>query len=348
MKNSLLSDQMIWSDISGEWSLITDKMSKVMDACRETTTINTILANAPADVGGTIEFLHSIADAENLYYQFQVFFRFTDGIHYEADEFIDIPFTQKLRSVLEKVYEVNPKDFRTKNNFLFIPCGNSMEELLIGMVSVESLKESYKTMIDSIDDDVIENDLVEVFETADYWARQYELAAEIREIHNEYIEAYANEWVTLPADKRLSILNEYAVKVGKVIDERNWFTRLFSHELISKVEWSINDPNYNSESTAYAYTRSLSRDGKIYINSDAITNTTKYDLEFLLNTVTHETRHQYQGQAKYRPKTFEIPTTITDNWLHDYSIEYYIRPWEIDARAFAALSLSYKKGTSHE
>lgn len=57
--------------------------------------------------------------------------------------------------------------------------------------------------------------------------------------------------------------------------------------------------------------------------------------------MAHETRHQYQGQAKNSPKTFEILISITDTWLNDYTISYYVRPWEIDARAFAALSQSF-------
>ena len=65
------------------------------------------------------------------------------------------------------------------------------------------------------------------------------------------------------------------------------------------------------------------------------------DLELTLNLVAHETRHLYQGQAKKDPEAFDIPVLITDTWITNEEIVYQRKPWEIDARAFAALTASY-------
>lgn len=85
--------------------------------------MNDILRNAPSDVGGTVAFYKSMTDTENIYSQWQELYKFANGIHYEVAELIDIPFVQKLQPILEDLYNLNPKDFRTKKDFLFIPMG---------------------------------------------------------------------------------------------------------------------------------------------------------------------------------------------------------------------------------
>lgn len=339
--SSLISDQGVWVKISAKWSGMTSAIAKIVDACKAIETINNILESSPLDMGGVIAFPHTVYKAEELYHIFQVLFHFVDGIHYEIGELVDNPFMQKIQGLIEEVYELDPKDFRTQRDFLIFSCGNSLEEVLVEMISTEELEESYTTMIKNLNEDFIEEDLLDAFQVADYWKEQYGLAGEIREIHSRYVKSYKEEWENLSPEGKLAVLNEYAVEIGVVLDKRSWITRVVDHEIIVEVNWNIKDPRAEGYQTAYAYTYSRSRDGLIYLNVDAMTDTSKYDLEFLLNVITHETRHQYQGQAKYDANTFEIPTIITDTWWAEENTNYYTRPWEIDARAFAAITSSY-------
>lgn len=79
---------------------------------------------------------------------------------------------------------------------------------------------------------------------------------------------------------------------------------------------------------------------KIYI-SDKYGNSPYplYNLPSVVTTVTHEARHQYQGQAYDDPKQYKLPNYEQTEWFDRINHpDYWIRPWEIDARAYSGLT----------
>lgn len=221
---------------------------------------------------------------------------------------------------------------------MFFKSGSSLQNLLLEMVDGEALRQSYEAMIAELDTDEPSETFVEEIETANYWSVQFEKAATIRDIANEFLEKHEDEWENYSADEKITRLNEYAHQIGDVLDEKRWYDFCENTNTVVAVRWNVDAPNY-SASVAYGYTYPEARDGYVYINSDAVTDTDQYTLPFVLDTVTHETRHQYQGQAHHSPGRFNLPEDCQTEWFdwNKYK-KYWIRPWEIDARAFAALT----------
>ncbi len=333
--NSFTSDQDNWITISAELYK-ESRVYRYMDAVREIERTNEILRNAPSDVGGTVAFYKSMTDAENIYSQWQELYKFANGIHYEVAELIDMPFVQKLQPILEDLYNLNPKDFRTKKDFLFIPRGSSLEDVLIDMVENEKLKKSYQTMIEDLDYDEIDSSLLETIEIANYWAQQFEEAAQIRVIAKQYTDLYEEGWKELTADEKLVILNNYALDIGEVLDEKRWYEFWGHKPIVVSVDWDVNNPYVDMVEKADEYkdvagnSYPLLREGNIYINQRAQGNDSLYDFAFVLDTVTHETRHLYQGQARYDREKFGLPEVIGSEWHFDENIkpDYWLQPWK--------------------
>lgn len=213
------------------------------------------------------------------------------------------------------------------------------------MVENEKLKNSYQTMIDELDNDEIDSSILETIEIANYWTQQFEEAAQIRIIAQNYTALYEENWNDYTADEKMVILNDYAVEIGQVLDEKRWYEFCWHKPIVVSVDWDINDPNYQAkdnenEDKVAGYSAPMSRNGCIYINYEALENESLYDFSFLLKTVTHETRHLYRGQAKFDMEKFGLPEVIGSEWHFDENIkpDYWLQPWEIDARAFAAIT----------
>lgn len=338
---SFVSDQGLWVDLAGTWSnRIT--VNNYVDGVRAAEEINHILREAPADVGGEIAFSYTVADAEKLYRDWHILHKFTNGIHYEAVELIDAPFVQKMDPIMQSVYDLNPKDFRTEKNFLFFSRGSSLQDVLLDMVNTEELKVSFASMIGELDNDKPDTLLVEVVSTANYWMVQFEKASEIRSIATDFLAEHEKNWAGYTSERKLELLNEYGLQVGDVLDEHRWYDFFGGKDTVTSIDWNIDDTNpHGKSSTAYGYTYAESRNGKIYINFEATTNTDMYSLPFLLDTITHESRHQNQGQSHNDPKRFNLPKYNQTEWFDRIKYpdeKYWIRPWEIDARAFSALT----------
>lgn len=84
---------------------------------------------------------------------------------------------------------------------------------------------------------------------------------------------------------------------------------------------------------------------KILIAPEFVNDPTgMYSVDKLIDTLTHEMRHQYQEYQEWKFST-DLPTDLISPWSFwnyisssdDYD-EYYRQPVEADAKAFAALS----------
>lgn len=340
--NSFVSEQKRWIDIA-YWVADRSNISKYIEAAEAVEKVNAILGSAPQDVGGGIGFRYSKKFAENLYYQWQDLCKFTDGIHYEITELIDVPFTQKVSVLLNNLYDLNPKNFKTSEKILFVPIGSSLEKLLINMVDDEKLKQSYKSMVDNLNDDNISLSLIECIEVANYWADQFDKSEKIQTIAEEYMELYNEKWKEYSEEEKLSIINKYAIDIGTILNEKG---KKRTKQAKIQVDWNVNNPDYvNDENSKYERGKTGAIEvtgevnGMIYINYEW-TNKSSTGFEMILNVVTHEVRHTYQGQVFYTQQKWDVPESIANKWSFDKEAEtdYWRRYWEIDARGFAAIS----------
>ena len=259
--------------------------------------------------------------------------------------------------LLDDLYSLQLKNFKTDKLFGVLPIGSSLDELLIDMVENAELKKSYEGLIDTLKNDEIEATLEETIAVANYWADQFEKAERIQAIAEEYMTLYDAGWENYSEEERLDILNEYATQIGTILNEIEGEKQ---KEAQISVDWDINDPEYSTDtnqedengSAAWFMTNGMVN-GQIYVNYEK-TNDSSSDLEFVLETVTHEVRHLYQGQAYYEGDRFGVPESIEDEWKISDKKEddkedgkefdywsYWRKPREMDARAFASVSQAY-------
>lgn len=337
--NTFISDQENW--VSTAYSLYSKPILAYVDAVEAMVKANQILRDAPAEAGGSIPFSCPVTEAERLYSKWQDLCDFTNGIHYEAADLIDVPFTQNMGALIESLYDLQPKNFKTEKSFFSFEKEYSLEELLIEMEENAELKKSYESMINDLDTDTIDVSLKESIELADYWANQFEQAKEISQIAKKYTDEHKDEWENYTDEKKLEVLEEYAIEIGAVMYDGNVFEELFNKSVADSVSWDTDDQNERSQEDiekARGYTYPLSLDGYIYINQNAKTSTNEYDFDSLLETVTHETRHLYQGYA-YKEDCFDVPESLKNDWnMRRYIADkYWTSLWEVDARAYAAI-----------
>ena len=98
-------------------------------------------------------------------------------------------------------------------------------------------------------------------------------------------------------------------------------------------------PNNPPTSLKWGYTYPTNKDGIAYMNDAFGSGDPKvFDINNMLNTLTHEVRHQYQQQAATDTGRFGSES-IAGLWdMSKQGTVYHLMPIEIDARAFAALT----------
>lgn len=343
---TFISDQPDWLIPAEIWNGMNEHTSNNFEpALTAAENVNDTLGTAD-DLGGPITIGITQAELVKLREDFMVIKSFIDGIHYEVAELIDVPFTQKLEPVLQQSYDLNPESFRTEKDFFSIPRGESLQELISSVIVDETTKSKILAMIETLDGDEISQDLKDAIADARFWAEEFEKAEVISAIQQRFYEEHADEWDSLSKDERIELLEEYAIEIGRVLDEKQWYEFFRGNEILSDVRWHSENPESGSP-TAFGYTYSARRDGIIYINDDFATgNPPKYDFSKVINTVTHETRHQYQNQVVHNTERFDTPSSIVsrldrDNAINTGSPTYWEKPIEVDARGFAALCSFY-------
>lgn len=303
--------------------------------------INNILAGAPSDVGGLIVIDIRRNELEDLRSRRLDLKKFADGIHYEVAELIDVPFSLSLEVLMQDVYDLSPKDFRTESNLLMFETGASLESLLLNTFTNSTLKNDYINQVKMLDEDVPVQDFKDTIQDAKYWQKEFEKADEIHLIADEFFAEHDATWENKTKDEKKELLNEYCIEIGRVMDEKKWSELFRGNQIGQQLYWISEDINGNTASTAYGFTYPESCDGKVYISdSFGIGGSPEYDLEKVLNTVTHETRHQFQAFAVDNSDRYDLPIELQTNWTMKYNkaIKYWFKPIEIDARAFAALA----------
>jgi uncharacterized protein YdaT len=250
---------------------------------------------------------------------------------------------------MDEAYNLSPKHFRTKGNVLGIKRGNSLEDLVVSTISDPALQKDFQEKTSRLDNDKPGQNLCDALSDAKFWAKEFTKASKIRDLQEEFIKQHAAEWDNVSADDRLRLLRDYAISVGKALDEKGFWDWFRGNPIATDVRWFTQDPGAANPPTppydpgqpmriTWGYTYSGSRDGVTYLNNAfGVGDPKVFDLSKVLNTTTHEIRHQYQQHAVNDPKRFGS-TSIANLWGAQQGSDYWIRPIEIDARAFAALS----------
>lgn len=318
-------------------------VDEMLPAWRAVEMVNNILSLAPSEMWGEIPINLTEAKIREFGDHWMIMKEFADSIHYEAEELIDVPFIQSLNGVLSDVYGLDPKDIKVNKKFLgFIPyAGDNLWELISDVINDETLKNDLLDKFEELDSDEISDEFQQIIVNANYWAGEFDKAEKIRNLQQDFLDQYEENWLNMTPEERKKVLNEYAVKVGRCYDDpKRW---RIPKKIVSGLEVDSEDDGYG-----YTYSRSPTNN-RIYVsgafmdsdNSELLS----YNLQKALNTVNHESRHQYQGEAAYlNPQRYNLPSNIKDEWnqafdgYKDPGYDYWRSPIEVDARAIAALA----------
>jgi len=170
---------------------------------------------------------------------------------------------------------------------------------------------------------------IEFFEDKQYLSEVDELRInDTAEIMAEcFPEGVIVNWSEFSLEEKTEILNEYYVKAGENlgIDTKGVI-----------VEPMTSEPG----KIAFGYNNG---DGYIHLNEAVLDTPGMFGQ--ILDTVTHEMRHQFQNDVLMNPSNFsDIPNNVVENWEYefnhyispDYDYQgYYEQAIECDARDFA-------------
>lgn len=335
--SDLVSDMSSWIDPPArQWNSVGGQNDNLEYALAAAQDANSLLSTARPEVGSTIPLAISNADLEEIRRRRIICKTFTDGIHYEVAELVDEPFSLALEPVINAVYDLNPKDFKVKRGIFGWGKADTLEDLLIDTIQDTSLKEAFEKQCKNLDEDEVSAGLKEALKEAKFWEKEFEKAREIEAIAQTFYDKYSAQWDSMTQAEQIDALKKYSTQISDIMDARKWYEPFRKH-IVFDVQWATQDTYGSGSSGAYGYTYS-SQPGIIYINDSFGTgNPPQFDLQKLINTVTHETRHQYQTEAVNNPDRFNVPTNMQTDWS-SRPIDYWTRPIEIDARAFAGMA----------
>jgi len=136
--------------------------------------------------------------------------------------------------------------------------------------------------------------------------------------------------------ERKAIIETYARRIGEIL----YGNKGFWDKVLGKNPSIIKELKYDANGYGVSY-----GNGTIAISPSFITDPTgNYSVDKILDTVTHETRHEYQSEVKKNPDKYAAPDNLVKEWKQKYITstvdynKYYGQDVERDARAFAALS----------
>ena len=123
-----------------------------------------------------------------------------------------------------------------------------------------------------------------------------------------FSEDVLTNWSEMSLDEKSAKLNEYYIRAGENlgIDTKGVIIEPMPCETPGMISFGYN-----------------SGDGYIHLNSDVVDDPTQ--LGQVLDTATHEMRHQFQNDALAAPYNFsDIPQDVLNVW--DYEMKHYINP----------------------
>jgi len=256
---------------------------------------------------------------------------FCNGIHYEISEKIDNPFSVAMSEQAEGTYSLNPKDIKVSTGkFLGWTTSTSLKDLVSSTITNKELKKDFQNKCKNLDKDKISGNLKNSIKEAKFWEIEFRKSEECKKIVYEvFTEDVRANWKTMTEAERKKIIEDYVNKIGKVLYGKNKTT--VKYDTSSGFGYSID-----------GLWRYISIHPKFV--SDPKGN---YSIDKVIDTLTHETRHQYQYRVKSNPGKYRISDNLKKQWKEKYIesdpkknnfFDYYNQEVERDARAFAALS----------
>ncbi len=322
-----------WVDSSNKWyNSVSTYVDPLYDAFQEAENAMTIVANA-RDIG-SLSINLTFSEIEELNEKRRKFVSFCNGIHYEISQLVDNPFSVRISKLLDTAYALNPSDYKVKTGkILWWDTMTSLKDLMSSTTIDKELKQDFVNRFQSLDKDEIPTDLKDVIKDAQFWEGEFKKSNQCQEIATQVFtkEIRAN-WASMPYDEKKSVIETYVNQISKI---------LFNE---SKTPIVYDAPVYGESS----YKKILIfTNRKISINPNFISDATaNYCVDKIIDTLTHETRHQYQEMVKQNPKKYGISDSLKNEWNaayisynQDYT-KYYHQEIERDARSFAALSSS--------
>ena len=262
---------------------------------------------------------------------------FCNGIHYEIYKLVDNPFCLSMSQVLERIYALNPKDIKvTTGHAPSKPTTVSLEELISSTITDKALRNDFLNRCKALDQDVISDTLRDVIKEAVFWQREFQKASDCARIANEIFNDEVREkWPNMTSKERKQLATEYVNRIGIELKERNWWDEHWDNDrsVVTILTFGLEE--------GYGRCNFVIR--KVELYPDFVNNPTgNYSLDNMIETLTHEVRHAYQGDVRMHPDRYGIPVALLNEWKQKYILPqddytgYYSQPVEYDARAFTA------------
>ena len=333
MGTKIKSNDKGWIDISdflyNSMGTVCTKMKSVISCAYKA--IATV--SATGDIG-SLDISITSNDIEILNEKRRKLVYFANGIHYEIDELVDNPFSIAIGNIVEDAIGLNPSDISVfpKYTGILSEC-TSLTSLVGFSVMDEELKKDFEVRAYILDNDVLSYEVEQAIKEADYWEGEYQKAIECGKIvDNIFTDEVRKNWASLSVDEREMYLEQYRREIALVMGEG--------------MDVSAEPMKF----TASEYGLSYPGRSHIEINPAFVENPTgNYSLDKAIDTVTHETRHQYQNTIKLADEKekgrTDAPDDLISGWYKQYDSKkdydlYYHSLKEMDARAFAAVVTS--------
>ena len=263
---------------------------------------------------------------------------FCNAIHYEVSELVDNPFSINIGNTNQRLYDLNPSDIEVvTDQVLFISQKTPLTQLIAATFIDDELKADFESRYTELDVDKPSESLTEAFDEAKFWASEFKKAEGCKEIaQGIFTDDVRERWTDMSEDERRDIINEYVNEMGKLYyGERDcWEVITFQNPSI------VDDVKFDAK--GYGVSRG---GGEVAININFLEDPTKnYSVDKVIDTLTHEVRHEYQNLVKANPEKYGAPQSVVDEWTQTYITsddnydDYYKQPVEEDAKAFAALA----------
>jgi hypothetical protein len=201
--------------------------------------------------------------------------------------------------------------------------------------------------------------LKDIVLSARYWQREYKKTHHIGITTNSiFTEEVYTKWESMSHNERLALLESYAIQIGEILGDGMPIVHTITDNTNKKPS-ALGSAGVFSDNGHMVY----KRDGTITLNAKFFNdNSIGFSLDKAIFVVLHEVRHQYQGAVAIEEREIvsqnpgvypisplvDVPSQLAFNWMdyrnydprdkNDLS-KYWQHPIEIDARAFAGLSV---------
>lgn len=288
--------------------------------------------DAAGDVG-SLQLSISYDDIDALNEKRRKLVSFANGIHYEVSQLVDQPFSEKMCRLAEKVYDLDPSDIKVGTYACpGVDFCQTLTALISSGIKDAELSADFQEKVESLDYDEPSYDLSQAMIEAKYWEKEYQKSIKCGKIADQiFTMDIRMNWDTMLPGERKVVVEAYKNEIGTILGEGSNIT--------------LEQVRYDAKGFGG------SGDGVIYINQSFIDNPVEnYSVDKMIDTLTHEMRHQYQHQVKADPEKYGAPDNVYSDWSLEYIssddlekpyLQYYSQPVEEDAKAFAALSRLY-------